>query len=152
REAGKSSLSQSFQNIEGGETAARLSLGWALQRGTACQRWDGLSSLGVRDERGKTPLLGLFFLGADDPPESGSAIPGGLRLEEVPGCLVGPELSLACIIELEVVLIFIGVDARPLARARFECLEAIGVHPTQRNKLLGALDIDAAPGALWPAR
>src|SRR5438128_1439308 len=49
---------------------------------------------GARDQRGQSPQPGLFPLGAHHPVGEGALIPGGLRLEERPGFLVGPELLL----------------------------------------------------------
>src|SRR5712664_2516583 len=104
------------------------------------------------DKQGK-PLEPCFFpFCADDPISCHSLVPGSLRAEEFPSGLVCAKLLLLFTSELGALALFVRVDARLFRASRCKRLESGGVHQTHFFELLGAFDVNSAPGAGGPAR
>src|SRR5229473_3922211 len=108
--------------------------------------------LGMLDEQRK-PLEFCFFpLCTDDPISCHPLVPRRLRTEEFPSGLVCAKLLLLFTSELGVLPLFVRVDGRLFRASRCKRLESRGVHQTHFFELLGAFDVNGAPGAGGPAR
>src|SRR6516225_1209225 len=110
-----------------------------------------MAGFGILNQLGEASLASFFLLGADDAIGGGSAIPGRLRLEVLPGFLVGAELSLVGGTELGVLALLVGVDSGLIALARLEGLDSRRMHEAEPGHFLRAPDVNRAPGAGWLA-
>src|ERR1700676_490362 len=103
------------------------------------------------DKHGK-PLEFCFFLFcADDPISCQPLVPGSLRAEEFPSGLVCAKQLLLFTSELGALALFVRVDARLFFATGGKGLQACRMHQTCFLELLGAFDINGAPGASGPA-
>jgi len=105
----------------------------------------------MTDELGKPFEFCFFSSCADDPISAHPLVPGSLRAEEFPSGFAGAKLFGLFTSELRALPLFVRVDRRLLCAARGESLETFWTHQTHFLELLGALDVNGAPGAGGPA-